>query len=224
MDYAHVTDSTEKFCVIRHDIEFSIDRALQLAEIEFDEDISSTYTVQLRNNTYNALSEKNIELIHQIRKLGHKIALHQNPPPMSKKALVNYVLKDIETLEYYYGFKIDRYAFHRPKQEQLAMYLDVPGKINCYDKKYFHYFNGPYPNDLRVTYLADSNHRWKWGHPIELDFTKVKKLQLNMHPFSWTMQGYENYRNFLSLIEERKKEMLHDIDSENKAFPKELLL
>jgi len=227
IDFADVTTTKRKFCVIRHDIEFSIDRAAKLAEVEQQLGISTTYTVQLRNNTYNALSEKNIELIHYIKSLGHCIALHQNPPYMSEKDLKEYVLKDIETLEHYYGFEVDRYAFHRPKQEQLAMYLDIPGKINCYGKEYFHYFKGAEhrkPTDFDVTYLADSNHQWKYGHPIELDFNTVSKLQLNTHPFSWTEHGYENYGNFLSLIEERKKEMLVDMESENKAFPKELLL
>ena len=206
MDFADITPKTEEFCVIRHDIEFSIDRAAKLAEIEKQLGISTTYTVQLRNNTYNALSEKNIELIHYIKSLGHCIALHQNPPYMPEKELKEYVLKDIETLEHYYGFEVDRYAFHRPKQEQLAMYLDIPGKINCYGELYFHYFKGKKPN-LNVTYLADSNHKWKYGHPITTDF-----------------KGYENYGNFLSLIKERNQEMLFDMDSENKAFPKELLL
>lgn len=223
MDFASITPKTDEFCVIRHDIEFSIDRAAKLAEIENQLGISTTYTVQLRNNTYNALSEKNIELVHYIKSLGHCIALHQNPPYMSEKNLKKYVLKDIETLEHYYGFEVDRYAFHRPKQEQLAMYLDIPGKINCYGKLYFHYFEGEKP-DLNVTYLADSNHKWKYGHPITTDFNAISKLQLNTHPFSWTERGYENYGNFLSLIEERKKEMLFDMESENKAFPKELLL
>jgi hypothetical protein len=214
----------ENFCVIRHDIEFSIDRAAKLAEIENALDISTTYTVQLRNNTYNALSEKNIEQIHYIKSLGHCIALHQNPPIMPVKQLKDYVLKDIETLEHYYGFSIDRYAFHRPKAEQLKMYLDIPGKINCYGSEYFQYYEDEKPSELNVTYLADSNHQWKYGHPYELDFSVVKKLQLNIHPFSWTQKGYPSSGNFLSLIEERKKEMLYDMDSENKAFPKELLI
>ena len=224
VDFADVTAKTNKYCVLRHDIEFSIDRAYELAKVETDLGVSSTYTVQLRNNTYNALSEKNINLIKQIKSLGHYIALHQNPPYMSEKELKKYVLKDIETLEYYYGFEIDRYAFHRPKQEQLAMYLDIPGKINCYGKLFFHYFDKDRPSTLDVTYLADSNHKWKYGHPIELDFNNVSKLQVLTHPFSWTERGFENYGNFLSLIEERKKEMLIDMESETKTFPKELLL
>jgi len=47
---------------------------------------------------------------------------------------------------------------------------------------------------------------------------------LNTHPYSWTESGYKNYGNFLSLIKERNNEMLFDMNSENKTFPKELLL
>ena len=34
VDFADVTSNTKEFCVIRHDIEFSIDRAAKLAEVE----------------------------------------------------------------------------------------------------------------------------------------------------------------------------------------------
>ena len=44
----------------------------------------------------------------EIKKLGHHIGLHQNPPKMSDKELVKYIQKDIETLEHYYGFEVDR--------------------------------------------------------------------------------------------------------------------
>ena len=63
IDFSEVTKDIKKFCVLRHDIEFSIDRAYKLAKIENELGVTSTYTVQLRNNTYNALSEKNIDLL-----------------------------------------------------------------------------------------------------------------------------------------------------------------
>ena len=98
--------------------------------------VESTFTVQLRNNTYNALSEKNIEAVSQIRDLGHHIGLHQNPPPMDDELLIDYILKDIETLEHYYGFQVDRFAFHRCGSNPgiLEKYVEVPNKINCYSK------------------------------------------------------------------------------------------
>ena len=36
VDFSEVTDDTKKFCILRHDIEFSIDRAYELAKIEKD--------------------------------------------------------------------------------------------------------------------------------------------------------------------------------------------
>lgn len=227
MDFTEINENSKKYCVIRHDIEFSMDRAHKLALLESQLGINSTYTVQLRNNTYNALSDKNITLVNKIRNLGHKIGLHICPAlSKSKEEIIKEIILEANTFEKYYGFKIDRFAFHRPnlQPELLTWYLDVPGLINCNGKKYFHYFKNLKPDKLNVTYLSDSNHKWSFGHPIDLNFSEVKKLQINTHPFSWTESGLENYHNFLSLIKERNNEMLHDMRSENKAFPKELLL
>ena len=225
VDFADI-ENGKKYCVIRHDIEFSMDRAYKLAELESQLGIQSTYTVQLRNNTYNALSPKNILLIHQIQLLGHKIGLHICPGKIEKNEIIEEILLEAETFEKYYGFKIDRFAFHRPNlyPQLLAWYLKVPGLINCNGENYFHYFRGNRPEELNVTYLSDSNHKWSYGHPIDINFDQVNKLQINTHPFSWTESGLENYGNFLSLIKERNNEMLYDMQSENKAFPKELLL
>ena len=222
IDFSEVTEKTEKFCVLRHDIEFSIDRAYELAKVETDLGVSSTYTVQLRNNTYNALSEKNIDLIKRIKDLGHYIGLHQNPPIMDVEKLKTYVSVDIQMLEYYYGFYVDRFAFHRPKKEYLKEYFEVDGKINCYDKKFFHYFDEK-PDKLDVLYLSDSNHKWKFGYPLDFDLSKVNKLQLLTHPYSWTNDGYDNYGNYLSLIRERKNELINSMTTETSTFPKELL-
>ena len=228
MDFSEVNDEVDAFCVLRHDIEFSIDRALQMARIEHEDlNVHSTYTVQLRNNTYNALSQKNIEAIQEIESMGHYIGLHQNPPQMSDDELVDYITKDIETLEHYYGFSVDRFAFHRCGSNPgiLERYVEVPGKINCYAKEFFHYFSGDKPEDIRVHYLADSNHDWKYGHPFNIDYWDLpQKMQLLTHPYSWTERGYENISNFTKLIKERNEELLSDMNTETKTFPKELLL
>ena len=227
MDFSDVNESTPCFCVLRHDVEFSIDRALNIARIEaHDLGVSSTYTVQLRNNTYNALSQKNIEIVQEIRNLGHSIGLHQNPPVLGNDELIEYIQKDIETLEHYYDFEVDRFAFHRcgSNPELLERYIKVPNKINCYAKEFFHYFQGKKPKKLKVHYLADSNHQWKYGHPMQIDYQSYpSKMQLLTHPFSWTEEGYENINNFAKLIKERNEEMLWDMETENRAFPQELL-
>ena len=228
VDFSEVNDEMISFCVLRHDIEFSIDRALEMARIEHEDlNVHSTYTVQLRNNTYNALSEKNIEAIQEIESMGHYIGLHQNPPEMDDDELVDYILKDIETLEHYYGFEVDRFAFHRCGSNPgiLEKYVKVPGKINCYSEDFFHYFSGEKPEELRVHYLADSNHQWKYGHPLHIDYYDLpQKMQLLTHPYSWSEEGYDNISNYTKLIRERNEELLTSMDSETKTFPKELLI
>ena len=226
-DFADVLEfNLTRFCILRHDIEFSIDRALTLARLEKELEVTSTYTVQLRNNTYNALSQKNIEAVQEIKKLGHHIGLHQNPPKMNDDELIEYIQKDIETLEHYYGFEVDRFAFHRcgSNPKLLEKYVEVPNKINCYDKKFFHYFKGNKPKDFRVHYLADSNHTWKYGHPLYVDYTVYPfRMQLLTHPFSWSNKGYNNMPNFNRLIKERNDELITDMNTETTTFPQELL-
>ena len=141
---------------------------------------------------------------------------------MNLNKLKTYVSTDIQMLEYYYGFQIDRFAFHRPKKEYLKEYFQLDGKINCYDKKFFHYFDEK-PDNINVLYLADSNHEWKYGYPLDYDFSKIDKLQLLTHPYSWTETGGDNYSNFLSLIRERNKELIYSMNTETNTFPKELL-
>jgi len=223
IDYKDVKDNTKKFCILRHDIEFSIDRAYKLAKIEKELGVVSTYTVQVRNNTYNALSEKNINLISKIRNLGHHIGLHQNPPSSLKlDTLKDYIMRDITILEDSYGFEIDRFAFHRPKKEYLNCYVELENKINCYDRKFFHFFDKR-PESLDILYLADSNHKWKYGYPLDFDFSKINKLQLLTHPFSWSEKGGDNYGNFVSLIRERNDELVNSMNTETNTFPQELL-
>jgi hypothetical protein len=141
---------------------------------------------------------------------------------MEPNALGGYILTDIQILEHFYGFEIDRFAFHRPKKEYLASYVTLENKINCYDKKFFHYFDEK-PDKLNVLYLSDSNHKWKFGYPLDYDFSEVDKLQLLTHPYSWTESGGDNYGNYLSLIRERNQELLYSMDTETNTFPKELL-
>ena len=47
-------------------------------------------------------------------------------------------------------------------------------------------------------------------------------MQLLTHPYSWTEEGYENINNFAKLIKERNTELLSDMDTETRTFPKEL--
>ena len=70
--FTGITELSDTYCIIRHDVEFSVDRALQLAILENKLGISTTYLFQIRNNTYNSLTiiNKNIYLVSIIISLN----------------------------------------------------------------------------------------------------------------------------------------------------------
>ena len=212
----------DTFCVIRHDVEYSPERALMLAEVESKIGIASTYCFQLRNNCYNVLSTQNLEIIRKIKSLGHNIGDHIHMGDCTSGAEELYILNDIQTLQSYSKVRIDGWSLHRPDGLLLSKYLEVFGNyINYNGKRFFQYFEGKSPK-LDITYLADSNHQWKYGNPMELNLTEINKLQINCHPFSWSPEDLDNTDNFRILTSEKKDELIKSINSEIKNYPKAL--
>ena len=218
IDYSEVTHFTEKFCVIRHDVEFSVDRAYELALLEHSLGIKTSYMFQIRNNCYNTFSNKNLKKIKSIVSMGHKIGLHAHMDMLKDiNLLKDYIINDINILSLITGINIDRFSFHRPKKEYLKLNLKIDKIINTYDKKYFHFSEKL--DKLRVIYLADSQHKWSYGHPLNINLTSINKLQLNTHPYSWTNKGFDNKQNFITLLSEKNDELKNSINNECKNFP-----
>ena len=114
LDYSEIEKTTEKFCVIRHDVEFSIDRAYDLAVYEHSLGIETSYMFQIRNNCYNTFSDKNLSKIESIAGMGHKIGLHAHMNALKDiKYIDSYIKNDVNILSALTGFVIDRFSFHR---------------------------------------------------------------------------------------------------------------
>ncbi len=218
LDYSEVNNLTSKFCVIRHDVEFSVDRAYDLAKYEHSLGIKTSYMFQIRNNCYNVFSDKNLSKIELIAGMGHEIGLHAHMDALKDTRYIDsYIKNDVNILSALTGFVIDRFSFHRPKREHLELNLNIPNIINTYDKKYFHLTEDLC--NLNVTYLADSQHKWNYGHPLDLNLKVINKLQLLTHPYSWTKEGLDNKENFTTLLVEKDNELRNSINNECKNFP-----
>lgn len=221
LDFTAIDNNTEQFCVIRHDIEFSVDRALNLARFESEElGIQSSYLFQLRNNCYNIISDMNIEKLHIIQSLGHTVGLHCHMNHLDSIDKVKKAIDDEATVfSKLTNIRVDRFSFHRPSQFLLRNNIKIDGLINCYDKAFFHYYDTPH-NDLRVKYLTDSRHEWHHGHPLECQHQKV---QLLTHPYSWSQKGANNLDNYRAILSEKSLELRQSINHETSTFPQELL-
>lgn len=219
MDFADAQNA-EKFVVLRHDIEFSIDRAYEMSKIESEEGINSTFFVQITNNSYNAFSKKNVDLIHDMAARGHHIGLHYHLNGQRDEISVRDGVRDqLRIMSEMLGMSIDRYSFHRPVKEVYYYRIAIPYTINAYAPAFFTYADTvDQDTPLDVKYIADSKHRWNYGYPDYETLMKFDKVQILVHPFSWTETGYDNFGNFLSLIEEKDAELIDTLHNEFQRF------
>lgn len=218
-DYIEACNQNE-FIIMRHDVEFSLERAYMLSMIESEEDFRSTYFIQLTNNSYNALSGRNMKLIRDMKNRGHHIGLHYHLNGELDPVLIRDGVRDqIRIMTEMLGFPIDRFSFHRPVKEMYYFNISIPNIINAYSPDFFTYVENVTENDdLEIKYISDSKHRWNYGFPDYETLMKYKKIQLLIHPFSWIPIGYNNENNFYYLIREKGNELIDTLSEEFQRF------
>lgn len=221
IDYGDIDEKTESFCVIRHDIEFSVERALEMAKLESEMNVKTSYFFQINNNTYNPFSSKNLAIIHDIAKLGHKIGIHFTPSSSKEKIVRSEFFMMKRIFEDLTKISVDRFSFHRPNlnSEVLSENINIDGIINVYSNLFFEYFDDKIPEDPEIKYISDSNHQWKYGHPLDSMNSSWRKIHILIHPFSWSSSGGNNYENYLNLLKEKNDTLMESINEEISNFP-----
>lgn len=210
----------DKFIIMRHDVEFSVERAFALSKLELSMDFTSTYFFQWTNNSYNILSKKNMDMIKYMHERGHVIGLHFALNGLTDMELVRKkILQEIHVLSEMLGFEITEFSIHRPSADVLRENIMFPGIINAYQDEFFTFSeNVTDATPLHVKYISDAKHRWNYGTPDAVTLLNNDRVQILTHPYSWTKKGYDNLENFRTLIQERNEELLDTIDNECKHF------
>ncbi|MCL2717322.1 MAG: hypothetical protein FWE14_00870 [Lachnospiraceae bacterium] len=212
--------TSERFIIMRHDVEFSVTRAHALSRIEDSLDFTANYFFQWTNNSYNILSRCNMDMIKDMHERGHRIGLHFALNGLTDLKLIRkQIIKEMNILSDMFGFKISQFSVHRPNQNILRANIKLPGIINAYQDDFFT-FTDDFSEDshLKVKYLSDANHIWRYGYPDEKTLNSYDKIQILTHPFAWTKKGYDNFENYKTLVNEKYIEMVNSIDNECKDF------
>jgi len=210
----------DQFIIMRHDVEYSVERAYALAKVESSMDFTSTFFFQWTNNSYNLLSRKNRDLICDMHERGQNIGLHFALNGMTDMQEVRkQIIKEMHMLSEMLGFEISEFSVHRPSPAVLAENIKLPGIINAYQDEFFTFTeNASEKSELAVKYMSDANHIWRYGYPDEKNILGHDKVQILTHPFAWTKKGYDNFGNYQSLVEEKYRELIDSIDNECKDF------
>ena len=176
------------FVILRHDIDISLRPALEIARIEYEQGVQATYFVLLRSPFYNLLSRPNAEIVQQIHRYGHQIALHVDLVPYDGDCAE--ALREVDVLSRFYPYINNQIAsLHSPatlSQVMIASYRQL---------------HNVYGSALRkdIAYISDSTGRWLHGHPLDSEaFFTQKPIQLLTHPIWWFQDG-ETARQKLEL-------------------------
>ncbi len=210
----------DRFILSRHDVEYSVERALHLAKIEEQHDFNSTFFFQWTNNSYNILSKRNQVIVREIHERGHEIGLHFALNGLTDMEQIRkQIEKEVRLLSEMFGFTIQTFSIHRPSKEVLRENIKIPGLLNTYQDDFFTFDENVDENSvLNVKYFSDANHIWRYGYPSAETMQGLDRIQILTHPFAWTQAGYDNFNNYRSLIGEKEVELVESINAECKDF------
>lgn len=162
--------------LLRHDIDLSVERAVQMAEIEASVGVRSTYFFLLTSRLYNVLNDQTRKKIDRIQSLGHDIGLHFSTHQYfthdpGDEPIIKQVETERDVFESVMGVSVDTVSFHIPPNWILRRSFEP--FISTYEKRFF----------SEVAYKGDSNQRWRADPPFSSGFPK--KVQILVHPGLW---------------------------------------
>jgi peptidoglycan/xylan/chitin deacetylase (PgdA/CDA1 family) len=174
------------YVILRHDVDYSVVKALEMAEVEHAEGVRSTWFVLLTSPYYSLLAEDQFRALKQIAALGHEIGLHYDCDAfveMAPAAQVDAVTRLARFLEEYAGTRITSIAQHNPSVNPLR--LAVPAFLDVYGERFF----------KEIAYLSDS--RRLWGAPDVYEFFRAhERSQLLIHPLWWHREPMSRRQSF----------------------------
>lgn len=176
-DYYSYETLKDKDCVIlRHDVDYAIDKAYQLAKLEAKLEVKSTYFVLLSGGFYNVAEKETYQKIQEINSMGHTIGLHFDEAKYvekNEKKIKDYVEREGQILESILDLPIKVVSMHRPSDELLQSNYSFKKLRNSYGNTFFKEFK----------YLSDSRMHWREDVERVIKGHEHECLHILTHPF-----------------------------------------
>lgn len=174
----------ERFILWRHDCDFSLNRALKLAELEHQSSVVSTFFINFHSEFYNVLERGQAKIIERILNLGHRIGLHFDADFYeieSEDVLDELVCREASQIEIFFGVMPTVFSFHNPTAFLLSCEKEkYGGLLNCYSSNF----------KANIAYCSDSNGYWRFKRLYDvLSLAEEKHLQVLTHPGWWQEQA-----------------------------------
>ena len=177
-------DARKTVCLIRHDIDADLDAALDIAKLEHDLNIQSTFFLMTQSPIYNLFSRSSFRILNQILEMGHEIGLHYDQT--FSESIGNHSSQNInnqaDMISDFLSIEVRSFSNHQPTKSAF--------EENNYEGKLI----SAYTNEKvkKLNYISDSNR--------EIDLAELFKvinnvstrtserffgIQLLIHPMWW---------------------------------------
>ncbi len=199
---------SDPFLLLRHDIDFSIERALVMARIEEALGVTATYFVLLSAPYYNALEARSLRMLREIVSAGHELGLHYEVVSLEGVARDRWqgvVEAQCGALSAVLEVEIGTVAQHKPTR---AGVLWAP---RGFQDAYADEFVG------RIPYLSDSRMVFDLEQARRV-MSSNARVQLLIHPIWWSERPRNRGEVFGQLSDEVTVRLDRQLTGEHEAI------
>lgn len=193
------------FILLRHDIDFAPAYALQMAELDHEAGVSSTFFVLVDGQFYNPLQPAVLRQIRQIASLGHEIGLHFSAASALDDDIAKEVAIRLEILKAITGGQVQSFSQHDPVNAGFVTDALPDGSL-CVDVERV-------IRDYDLLYVSDSAMMWR-KHTFESALAENRNLCLLAHPHSWL----HPQNDYVAMIREFEAQELQSVSDRYDAF------
>ena len=178
-----------RYVILRHDIDYSVVKALELAEIEHDLGARATVFLMLSSAYYNLLGLDHLRAARRIVALGHEIGLHYDTDAfdhLPASAQAERVVRQAQFLSDILETPVTSVAQHNPSV--TATRVQVTGYRDAYADEYCKH----------IAYLSDSRRLFGADDPFKF-FEEHDRAQLLIHPLWWSADNKSRWDAFAAI-------------------------
>jgi hypothetical protein len=208
VSFNNIPDGLDSYVILRHDIDFSLSRALDIAKLDYEAGVSSTFFILLTAPYYNPLSDDGLQYIREIAALGHQLGLHYDCTGfelLTEAQRLHRVKIRAEMLEEVLGIPIQTIAQHKPAKSMIRQ--TFPDFIDAYSPQFF----------TDIAYISDSRRMFRHADVLGF-FRDNPKSQLLIHPIWWNKTDMSRAEIVQSLLTSHTGSISAHLDEELRAI------
>jgi len=197
---------------MRHDVEFSLTSALQIAKLDYKAGIRATFFL-LHTSDYNIFEKESASVVGQILDLGHDIGLHYDAALFESVGVdpIEIASNQIILMEKFWNTKVYAMSSHMPMRSGKT--FSIPGVIDVYEKQYL--------SDIK--YISDSTQAWREDIVSSL-LDRYPKIHLLLHEYYWSNEGYDWDTLLLLEVHRKSNELVNRATRNIRKYRQGLLM